>query len=71
MTAESNFLNLSKTVEGNSESIRSDDWSKKIYSSLYITDLKDSEEIIFGEKIVAFDLSEDQLTHLKIINDYC
>jgi diguanylate cyclase (GGDEF)-like protein len=64
LTAESNLLNLSKRVEDN-KLIKSDDWSKKIYSSLYIIDLKGSEEIIFGEKVSGIELSDVQLKHLK------
>jgi diguanylate cyclase (GGDEF)-like protein len=65
LTSESNLINLSKKVEDNIKSIKSDEWSKNIYSSLYITDLKGNEEIIFGEKVTAFELSDIQLTHLK------
>lgn len=42
MTAESNLLNISKSIEENKELIKSDDWSKKIYSSLYIAILDET-----------------------------
>jgi diguanylate cyclase (GGDEF)-like protein len=65
LTAESNLLNLSKVVNENKESIKSDGWSKKIYSSLYIVNIDSAEEIFFGDDVVPIKLTDAQLNHLE------
>ena len=57
LAAESNILNVSKSVVKNKESIRNDDWSKKIYSDLYVAHSGEIEEVFFGEHIVEFKLT--------------
>lgn len=65
LMAESNLLNLSVLPVENKESIRSDNWLKKIYSGMYITRGEEIEEVFFAENIVEFKLTNVQIKHLK------
>jgi diguanylate cyclase (GGDEF)-like protein len=64
LTIESNLLNISKSID-NKELIRSNDWAKMMYSSLYITDNEEHKEVLFGEDIITFELTYYQQNHLN------
>ncbi len=64
LTMESNLLNVSKSID-NIELISSNDWLKAMFSSLYITDIKEYKQALFGEDFVNFELTDYQQNHLN------
>ena len=64
LTMESNLVNVSKSID-NIDLIRRNDWLQAMFSSLYIADSKGHKQVIFGEDVVNFELTDYQQNHLN------